>query len=617
VKSQVRLLDTLDDCIKHPLETISLSAIAGLRSLLDIYFPVASTGPSDRLYKRVVEKYMNVMKNEDNAAATRGFALALGVLPRKLVAFNTASLTSVVSTLCMCSAEDYKVGDETDAETRRNCVNALTEIVETVGVHNIKVQTISPTTDGKSLTTVGMNKDLATLVYSTLFNCLDDYSTDKRGDVGSWVRYASLKCLESLTLTCVKASQGRGEKTVHEEEREGEGEGDIVPPLGERVKYLEKDVGSKVIKCIQTGTPLDESFMEPPLPSFFDVHICVKVLNAVLKQLAEKLDSMRDLAGRIISNLLAEDREVRLPHVVDRGFLTEALRHREGQVNWASPSVVYPMMVKVMNIDSYHYSVVEGLCVSVGGLTESVVKSSGMALVEWTKTMKKLRGWKHLARLGRTILSLLEKYKGNERVVVPLLKTAHLLIKNDALGSGGFEKAQDASDQSVDPLPPHLFSLLKSEVNKSKSYKKIVAVVDVLVGIAGKIDRGEDSENEIKVYDEVVGFLLMLMCHPFPKVRKYCAEQLYSAVLVNEDIVREGGNVETCESVLLETGWDGELEVENVNDVGVRVRRNQLAEAMGVELSEKTKGRRMTVKKAKVREDELASYLSLVKEAGR
>ena len=131
MKSQVRLLDTLDDCIKHPLETISLSAIAGLRSLLDIYFPVASTGPSDRLYKRVVEKYMNVMKNEDNAAATRGFALALGVLPRKLVAFNTASLTSVVSTLCMCSAEDYKVGDETDAETRRNCVNALTEIVET------------------------------------------------------------------------------------------------------------------------------------------------------------------------------------------------------------------------------------------------------------------------------------------------------------------------------------------------------------------------------------------------------------------------------------------------------------------------------------------------------
>ena len=64
VKSQVRLLDTLDDCVKHPLETISQSAVAGLRALLDVHFPVASTGPSERLRKRVVEKYVKIMEEE-------------------------------------------------------------------------------------------------------------------------------------------------------------------------------------------------------------------------------------------------------------------------------------------------------------------------------------------------------------------------------------------------------------------------------------------------------------------------------------------------------------------------------------------------------------------------
>ncbi|GMH52930.1 hypothetical protein TL16_g01339 [Triparma laevis f. inornata] len=56
VKTQVRLLDSVDDCIKHPLEEISLSAVAGLRALLKQYFPVASTGPSSRLHSRVFQK---------------------------------------------------------------------------------------------------------------------------------------------------------------------------------------------------------------------------------------------------------------------------------------------------------------------------------------------------------------------------------------------------------------------------------------------------------------------------------------------------------------------------------------------------------------------------------
>ena len=61
VKQQVTLLDSLDDSIKHPLEGISMAAVAGLRELTRSYFPVASTGPSARLHTRVTAKYLDTV----------------------------------------------------------------------------------------------------------------------------------------------------------------------------------------------------------------------------------------------------------------------------------------------------------------------------------------------------------------------------------------------------------------------------------------------------------------------------------------------------------------------------------------------------------------------------
>jgi hypothetical protein len=210
VKQQVTLLDSLDDSVKHPLEKISVAAVAGLRELtrayvageraserkekregparanclwgassealmqrsakwatalhsrrsrclephplatLRRYFPVSSTGPSARLHARVTEKYLNIVLSEDNAAATRGFSLALGALPSKLIAFKTEELDKVVRGLCAAAGADFKVGEEGDAETRRNCVVGLSELVKEVGVGAGRGD-VDGTTDGKAL----------------------------------------------------------------------------------------------------------------------------------------------------------------------------------------------------------------------------------------------------------------------------------------------------------------------------------------------------------------------------------------------------------------------------------------------------------------------------------
>ena len=227
-------------------------------------------------------------------------------------------------------------------------------------------------------------------VFDTLFKCMEDYSMDKRGDVGSWVRCAALVGLEATALEAVRGS--RGLRTA-EEELEG-GEEEILPGLEERLKtFVGDDVEQKVMSCVRAGKPMREEWAEwSPPARYFDVPTAVKMLGLILKQLAEKLDNVRDLAGNILSRLLNEKV---IPCVADRVILVEALRSRSDvAMNWASPGVTFGMVVKAMNIDSYHAPIVEGLVVSVGGLTESVVKSSSAALLDWMKTMKKLKGWR-------------------------------------------------------------------------------------------------------------------------------------------------------------------------------------------------------------------------------
>jgi len=414
----------------------------------------------------------------------------------------------------------------------------------------------------------------------------------------------------------VKASVG-----VAWDTKEGNEEDMAVPNMAERMKFLEPSIGTTVPTCLKEGKPLRETFVATAANErYFDVDTCQRVLGSILKQLSEKLDNVRDLAGGILCDLLTNE-EVRLPFVQDRGFLVAALSSKDDTVNWASPTTTFAMMVKAMNIDAYHGPIVEGLCVSVGGLTESVVKSSSGALLDWVRTMKKLKGSKHMMRLGRTLLGLLEREKKNERIVVPVLRTIHLLYRNDAVGggeenAGEWKEGEEKSDQMINDFDSRLLKLVLAESHGSKSFKKLTAIVDVLIDFLGHGMRVEGREMA-GTPGMSLKFLMILLAHPFPKIRKFVAEQLYVVVLENEEVVAEDGRVDEVGELLLETAWDGELE-EDVGK-GVREVRNDLCALLGVQLSDKARSAK--VKKGGVKGgkevDEHESYQSLVSTAGR
>ena len=304
VKMQVRLLDSIDESIKHSMEPVQLQAVAALRKFTRSYFPITSAGPSARLQARIVGKYVDIVQNADIASSTRGYALGLGVLPARLVVHTTANLEMIIETLQRASNPKTKVGEEPDAETRRNAINALVEISETVGV------------GGQH----GFTALQVQSVFGTLLLAMKDYSMDKRGDVGSWSRAAAMVGLEKLALRAISAS------TVVPQDESGatsttDAAADPVVP-DEQIRQQFQGGNEKPPPTPTCNDDEVESSHQGGM--YFTSTMVNELLCALLKQLCEKLDNVRLKAGDTIERLLKSNNP-RLPFVSCRAELEAAL----------------------------------------------------------------------------------------------------------------------------------------------------------------------------------------------------------------------------------------------------------------------------------------------------
>ncbi|CAN0488642.1 unnamed protein product, partial [Laminaria digitata] len=91
-------------------------------------------------------------------------------------------------------------GGEPDAETRRNAVRSLADLCEEVGVGRYGGG------DGG-----GCQRERCQHVegvLGTFSGAAEDYSVDKRGDVGSWCRMDALTGMERLARIAARASRG-------------------------------------------------------------------------------------------------------------------------------------------------------------------------------------------------------------------------------------------------------------------------------------------------------------------------------------------------------------------------------------------------------------------------
>jgi len=477
---QVRLLDSVDACLVHPKEEIQKSAAKALNALLIYHFPVSVKGPSSRLQARVVDKYISIVQTEDNPAATRGFSLALGSLPAKLLAPNCQVLDSVINCLCIASKKTSLVGGEGDAETRRNAIVSLVNVCTTVGIgktSSSEVVALPPI--------YRLKRKQTDQVFSALLEAMEDYNTDRRGDVGSWSRIAAMDGLESLSYLSIKATTtfpySCGDLTSSETPV-------YVPAFQKRLDFLQTP--------LENVDSLSKSQEERKI--FFDEQLCSSVLCALMKQLAEKLDTVRCKAGECLERLLTSS-SPRVSFVPYRRILIQALSLGGQDKNWSDPALTFPLLMKTVNINDFVEPILSGIVVSVGGLTESVSKSSSTALYEWIRGLRSAKAISKLFRMGEgkfilsnqliecslyenfsihvhlVFIGLFHKNKRNGRVLLPLLFTLDKLISH-----GYLDELLSAENGT---FLCSLMACLESEAKGCSDVKRLLAIVTVALSL--------------------------------------------------------------------------------------------------------------------------------------
>ncbi|XP_012511897.1 PREDICTED: tubulin-specific chaperone D [Propithecus coquereli] len=330
--------------------------------------------------------------------------------------------------------------------------------------------------------------------------------------------------------------------------------GALLGCMGDYTTDSRGDVGAWVREAAMTGLMDLTLLLGRSQPELVEAHICEQVMCRVAQQASEKIDRFRAHAAGVFLTLLHCDPPT--PHVPHRGELEKIFpRSDVASVNWNAPSQAFPRVTQLLGLPAYRYHVLLGLVVSVGGLTESTVRHSTQSLFAYMKGIQ--RDPQALESFGKTLLQVFEDNLLNDRVSVPLLRTLDQMLAN-----GCFEVFAVEEDH---PFCVKLLALCKEEIKRSKDVQKLQSSIAVFCGMVqfcGAVRR------------QVLLQLCLLLCHPFPLIRKTTASRAYEMVLTYSDVVGADALDEVL-AVLSDTAWDAKLPA-------VREQRNRLCDLLGV-----------------------------------
>ncbi|CAK7347887.1 unnamed protein product [Dovyalis caffra] len=251
-------------------------------------------------------------------------------------------------------------------------------------------------------------------------------------------------------------------------------------------------------------------------------------------------------------------------------------------------------------------SVLSGLVISIGGLQDSLRKASISALLECLQPVETEESNERRSReqiLSTDMLWVLQQYKKCDRVIVPTLK-------NPDHNSCVFQTIEILFSKKIfldmEDRTPAFCAILDSlavELKGSRDFAKLYCGIAILGHIALLLET---------INARAFNHLLTLLGHPYPKIRKASAEQVYLVLLQNGNLVPED-KIERALEIISETCWDGDVEA-------TKLQRLEVFEMAGVELGQLVKpidklSNRYSEKRP-VANGENASYSSLVGSTG-
>uniref|UniRef100_A0A8V1AI94 Tubulin-specific chaperone D n=1 Tax=Gallus gallus TaxID=9031 RepID=A0A8V1AI94_CHICK len=454
------------------------SAVSALSALCNEYY-INENGEADpALQGELVTQYISELQSTEQMIRC-GFSLALGALPRFLLKGRLQQVLEGLRKVTLITPRDVSF-----AESRRDALIAIAEICQTVGVK------------GEGSQEEYICKDNVAQIYATLLNCVTDYTTDSRGDVGGWVREAAMTSLMKVTLLLVQ------------------NEAELI-----------------------------------------NANICKQIMCWLAQQSAEKIDKFRAHAGSVFLTLLHFDSPP-VPHIPHREELERIFPRSEAEtLNWNAASEAFPRITQLLALPAYQYYVLLGLSVSVGGLTETTLRYSAQSLFDYMKNIQ--NDSSAMEGFCETLLKVFEDNLRNDRVSVPLLTMLDQMLAN-----GCFDIF---TTQGNHPFPVKLLHLCKEEIKRSKDVRKLRSSIGVFCGLI-------QFQGDMR--EKVLFQLLLLLCHPFPVIRKTTASQVYEMLITYSEII-DPAIVDEVMAILSDSNWEAEV-------AELREKRNRLCDLMKV-----------------------------------
>ncbi|NXK93856.1 TBCD protein, partial [Formicarius rufipectus] len=294
------------------------------------------------------------------------------------------------------------------------------------------------------------------------------------------------------------------------------------------------DVGGWVREAAMTGLMELTLLLVQNEAQLVSANICQQMMCWLAQQAAEKIDKFRAHAGSVFLTLLHFDQPP-VPHIPHRQELERIFPRSEKEaLNWNAASEAFPRITQLLALPTYQYFVLLGLSVSVGGLTETTLRYSAQSLLDYMKTIQS--DAPAMEGFCGTLLKVFEDNLHNDRVSVPLLAMLDQLLAN-----GCFDAF---SGQESHPFPVKLFTLCKEEIKRSKDIRKLRSSIGVFCGLI-------QFQGDMR--EKVFFQLFLLLCHPFPIVRKTTASQVYEMLLTYEAL--EPAVLDEAMAILSDTNW--------------------------------------------------------------
>jgi len=165
------------------------------------------------------------------------------------------------------------------------------------------------------------------------------------------------------------------------------------------------------------------------------------------------------------------------------------------------------------------------------------------------------------------LVRLFDKHTKDARVILPLLVTVDKLLSH-----GCFD---DLLSNTSNDFAKEFELRIRREASRCDDIKRLMAIVPVALNIL--------HCDVPSIQNTMLLFLMRLLAHKYPRIRRHTAEQLYVKLIEDESVVPTPLQVDEATDLLSQTRWDRELGPPG----NIRETRNKVAELLGITLTEK------------------------------